>query len=168
MKCLPIVLLPGIISGVASNITWSDSLWFFPLGLLEIEFFSPLHAICGIYETEFSLNSKIWGKIQVWCAMLLEVWKKGRELVFRNMAGMLNKNLQKQSPIGVRQYSCAASMHQIYRKMPMRKCDFNKVGVQLSWNHTSVWVLSCIFAAYLRNTFLEEHLWQTASKFVML
>ena len=147
MKCLPIVLLPGIISGVASNITWSDSLWFFPVGLLEIEFFSPLHAICGIYETEFSLNSKIWGKIQVWCAMLLEVWKKGRELVFRNMAGMLNKNLQKQSPIGVRQYSCAASMHQIYRKMPMRKC-WCATFLKSHFRMGVILYICCIFTEY--------------------
>ena len=157
MKCLPIVLLPGIISGVASNITWSDSLWFFPVGLLEIEFFSPLHAICGIYETEFSLNSKIWGKIQVWCAMLLEVWKKGRELVFRNMAGMLNKNLQKQSPIGVRQYSCAASMHQIYRKMPMRKCDLklvcNFLEITLPYGCYPVYLLHIYGILFLKNTY---------------
>ena len=96
--------------------------------------------------------------------MVLEVWKKRRELVFRNTAGMLNKNLQKQSPIDVRQYSCATNMQQIYRKVPMRKCDFDKVGI---CNFLEITILhGC--SPYLWNTFLEEHLWETASKFVML
>ena len=35
----------------------------------------------------------------------------------------------------------------------MPKCDFNKVALQLYWNHTSAWVFSCKFAAYFQNTF---------------
>ena len=69
-----------------------------------------------------------------------------KNLYFENMAGMLNKNLQKHSPIGVHQNSCSTNMQQIYRKTPMWKCDFNKVAMK-----------TC-----LQNTFFEKYLWQTA------
>ena len=45
----------------------------------------------------------------------------------------------------------------------MGKCDFTKVAEQLLWNHTSVWVFSCKFAAYLESSYFDEHLWRTAS-----
>ena len=34
-----------------------------------------------------------------------------------------------------------------------RKKDFNKVALQLYWNHTSAWVFSCKFVAFFQNTF---------------
>ena len=37
----------------------------------------------------------------------------------------------------------------IYAVVP----DFNKVVLQIYWNHTSAWVFSCKFAGYLWNTF---------------
>ena len=43
--------------------------------------------------------------------MMLEVWKKGHEFVSTSIVGMLNKNLQKQSPINVRQNNCSANMY---------------------------------------------------------
>ena len=33
-------------------------------------------------------------------------------------------------------------MHEIYRRTTMIKCDFNKIALQLYWNHTSTWVFS--------------------------
>ena len=57
---------------------------------------------------------------------------------------------------------CSENMQQIYRRKPAPKCDFNKVALQLYWNHTSTWVFSCKFAAYFRNTFSQEHLWVAA------
>ena len=33
---------------------------------------------------------------------------------------------------------------------------FNKVALQLYWNHTSAWLFSCKFAAYLRTTFTRN------------
>ena len=48
---------------------------------------------------------------------------------------------------------CSENMQQIYRRTPMRKCDFNNVPLQLYWNRTSAWVFSCKFAAYFQNTF---------------
>ena len=44
----------------------------------------------------------------------------------------------------------------------MPKCDFNKVALQLYWNHPSAWVFSCKFAPYFQNNFSWEHLWMAA------
>ena len=40
---------------------------------------------------------------------------------------------------------------------------YEKVALQLYWNHTSTWLFSCKFAAYFQNTFSQEHLWTAAS-----
>ena len=59
------------------------------------------------------------------------------------------------------------------------KCDFNKVAKQLYWNHTSTWVFSCKFAAYLLHSCnrlsdaLEEQQsvyehWKNASRFSLI
>ena len=58
---------------------------------------------------------------------------------------------------------CSANMQQIYRRTPMRKCDFWKAANQLSWNHTCAWVFSCTFAAYLQKSCFDEHLWGITS-----
>ena len=60
---------------------------------------------------------------------------------------------QKQSSRGVLSKRRLENMQQIYRRTHMLKCDFNKVALQLYWNHTSEWMFSCKFAAYLQNTF---------------
>ena len=54
-------------------------------------------------------------------------------------------------------------MHQNFRRTLMPKCAFNKVALQLYWNHTLTWVFSCKFAAYFQNTFSSEHLWRAVS-----
>ena len=56
------------------------------------------------------------------------------------------------------------NMQQIYRKTPMPKCDFNRVDLQLYWNHTSAWVFSSKSAAYFQSTFSEEQVWTAASE----
>ena len=38
---------------------------------------------------------------------------------------------------------CSENMQQIYRRIPMPKCDFSKAALQIYWNHTSAWVFSC-------------------------
>ena len=35
--------------------------------------------------------------------------------------------------------------------------------MQLYWIHTSAQVISCKFAAFLQNTFCEQHLWRADS-----
>ena len=71
-------------------------------------------------------------------------------------------NLQKQPSRGVFKKTCCENIQQIDRKTPLRKCDFNKVAMELYWNHTSGRVFSCKFAAYFQNTFSEEYLWTVA------
>ena len=62
--------------------------------------------------------------------------------------------VQKQPSIDVLIKRCSENMQQIYRRTPTPKCDFNKVANHLYYNHTSAWLFSCKFAAYLQNTFL--------------
>ena len=57
---------------------------------------------------------------------------------------------------------CSENIHQIYKRIPIPKCDFDKVGKQPYWNHTSALVFSYKLAAYFQNTFYQEHLWMAA------
>ena len=70
-------------------------------------------------------------------------------------------NYQKLKYVFRKRYS--ETMQQIYKRMTMPKCGFNKVALQLYWNHTLAWMFSSKFAAYFQNTFSQEHLWTTAS-----
>ena len=36
-------------------------------------------------------------------------------------------------------------------------------AMKLYWNRNFAWVIYCKFAAFLQNTFFEEHLWRAAS-----
>ena len=56
-------------------------------------------------------------------------------------------NIQKQPSRGVLRKRCSENMQQIYRRTPMPKCDFNKVALEVYWNHISAWVYSCKYAA---------------------
>ena len=77
-------------------------------------------------------------------------------------------NFQKQPLRGVSRNRCYENMQQIYRRTLMPKSDFNKVALQLYWNHISSSVFSCKFAAYFQNIFSWEHLWVSASEFLDL
>ena len=63
--------------------------------------------------------------------------------------------MQKQSFRGVLRKRSSGNMHQIYRRTPVLKCDFNKVAL-----------LSSKFAAYFQKTFSKEHLCTAASDYV--
>ena len=56
----------------------------------------------------------------------------------------LNYDHQKQLSRGVLRKRCSENMHQVYRRAPIPKCDFN---------NTLAWVVSCKFVAYFQNTF---------------
>ena len=58
---------------------------------------------------------------------------------------------------------CSENMQQIYRRIPMPKCDFNKVAKQRYQNHFSAWMFSCKFVAYFQDIFSLEHLWKSPS-----
>ena len=49
---------------------------------------------------------------------------------FKNMT-KINCIAQKQPPKGVPRKRCSENMQQIYRRIPIPKCDFNKVALQL-------------------------------------
>ena len=59
--------------------------------------------------------------------------------------------------LGILQNRCFEDIRQIYRRTPIPKCDFNKFAQQLYWNYTSIWVLSCKFAAYFQTTFFYKN-----------
>ena len=71
---------------------------------------------------------------------------------------------QKQLSRGFLKKSCSENLQQIYRRTLMPKCNFNKVALQLYWNHTLAWLFSCKLAAYFQNTFLQQHPWTAASE----
>ena len=58
----------------------------------------------------------------------------------------------------------SANMQRNYKRTPVPKCEYSNVALQLYWNHISVSLFSCKFAAYFQSTFSEEHLWRTASQ----
>ena len=97
-------------------------------------------AVKGVYRNKI-LKRNPWKS-------LLEV-----KLELQNVGLLLIFYRQKQPPRGVLKKRCSKNMQKIYRTAPMPKCDFNKVALQLYWNHTLSWVLSCKFAAYFQNTF---------------
>ena len=51
---------------------------------------------------------------------------------------------------------CSGSMRRVCGVASVPKCDFNRVGTQLCWGHTSPWVFSCEFAPYFQGTSLCE------------
>ena len=61
--------------------------------------------------------------------------------------------LQKYLSRGVLIKRCSENLLQIYRRISMRRCDFNKAANQLYWNHSSGWLFSCKFAAHF-----QEHI----------
>ena len=112
----------------------------------------------------------------MWCTYLHLIWPIHIFLVclaeslfsFKRLLsskGNTRKLMQKQPSRSVLRKRCSENMQQINRGTSMPLWDFNKVAKKLYWNHTLEWVFSCIFAAYLQNTFSEEHLWMAASAF---
>ena len=77
----------------------------------------------------------------------------------------LKTYFQNHTSRGVLRKRCSENIQQIYRRTAMPMCDFNKIALQLYWNHTSAWVFFCKFTAYFQNTFSEEHPRTTASLF---
>ena len=77
----------------------------------------------------------------------LKLFSKMDESIQKDLAsaqdmGWFNSNLnlmipRSSPPRGVLRKRCSKNMQQIYRRTPMAKRDFNKVALQLYWNHTS-------------------------------
>ena len=65
---------------------------------------------------------------------------------------------------GIYDFSEAAIRRYSTEKV-LPRCAFNKVALQLYWNHTSALVFSCKFVEYFQNTLSWEHHWMAASDF---
>ena len=63
---------------------------------------------------------------------------------------------------GVPLKSCSKIMQQTYKRTPKPNCDVNEVARNY-WNRTSTWVFYCKFTAYIRKSFLKEHLRESHS-----
>ena len=90
------------------------------------------------------------------------------EAPYRCKTGHLIVKFHKQPSRGVPRKRCSENVLQIYIRTPMPKCDFNKVTLQLYWNHTSAWVFSSKLATYFQKTFSWEHLWTAATEALKL
>ena len=64
-----------------------------------------------------------------------------------------NRFLHKQPSRGILRKRCSENMQQIYKRIPLPKCDFNKIAKQFYWNHISAWMSSCKLSAYFQNIF---------------
>ena len=86
--------------------------------------------------------------------LLIPLFRTKWRVFLRNSEDcLLSKSYQKQPSTGDRRKKCSGNVQQIYRRSPLPICDFNKVALQLYWNHTSGWVISYKFAAHSQNTF---------------
>ena len=87
----------------------------------------------------------------------LSRWSNNQTSSSKDVFKMINPPqfiiLQKQPSRGVLTKRYSKNIQQIYEGTPMPKCNFNKVAKQLYWSHTSVWVISRIFAAYFQCIF---------------
>ena len=111
-----------------------------------------------------------WMNDKVWAAVWKNLQKNKRQFFiiysrtllssYLATAGYLAKNykvyvvciMQKHPSGGVLRKRSSGNMHQIYKRTPVPKCDFNKVAL-----------FSCKFALYFQNTFSKKHLWTAAS-----
>ena len=60
---------------------------------------------------------------------------------------------QKQPSRGALIKRCSENMQQIYRRTTIPKSDFNKIALQLYWNHTSALVFFCKLLHVFRTHF---------------
>ena len=67
--------------------------------------------------------------------------------------------IQKQPSTGAFIKKCPENMQQIYRRTPMPKGDFQKVVLQIYWNHTSAWMFSCNLLHIFRTPLYKNTFW---------
>ena len=112
------------------------------------------------YNGNFQCGKMQFWRFQKWNLKEVQYYKVGHIIVATTSISYVFSNefiIQKQPPKGVTRESYSENMQQIYRRTPMPKCDFNKVALQLYWNHTLAWVLSCkICCMFLRTPFLKN------------
>ena len=106
-----------------------------------------------IIEMLLSHSGDVTGKVQ---PIFNKTCKLGKWFLLHFLSEVPNVDDQKQPPTGVPRKRCSEIMQQIYRRAPMPKRDFNKVALQLYWNHALAWLFSCKFAAYFRTLYAEN------------
>ena len=99
-----------------------------------------LNQTCEIVLTQ---RRFIWNfcstKLLCTCIEGLKSYKINQDIDVWRKLGWGIRKIQKQPPRSVPRKKCSENMQQIYKRTPMRKCDFSKVAMQLYWNHTSTW-----------------------------
>ena len=65
-------------------------------------------------------------------------------------------DIQNQSTGGVLRKSRSKNIQQIYKRLPMPKCDLKKFAKKIYWSHISAWVFSCKFGVYFRTIFYKN------------
>ena len=122
------------------NSPWHSISLIFSRSLIEIIYFIFLVIIFRVAWTRMECNI-------VNIESIKPSYNTYKELVQKEKG-----NYQKLKYVFRKRYS--ETMQQIYKRMTMPKCGFNKVALQLYWNHTLAWMFSCKFAAYFQNYFL--------------
>ena len=79
--------------------------------------------------------------------VIFRIWMDNWGILFANL-----EQVQKQTSRGVLTKGCSETMQQIEKKEKKHLCRS-----QFYWNHTSVWVFSCKFAAYLHITVSNDN-----------
>ena len=78
--------------------------------------------------------------------VIFRIWMDNWGILFANL-----EQVQKQTSRGVLTKGCSENMQQIDHAEKKHLCRS-----QFYWNHISVWVFSCKFAAYFQNTFSKN------------
>ena len=99
-----------------------------------------LNQTCEIVLTQ---RRFIWNfcstKLLCTCIEGLKSYKINQDIDVWRKLGWGIRKIQKQPPRSVPRKKCSENIQQIYKRTPMRECDFSKVAMQLYWNHTSTW-----------------------------
>ena len=79
-----------------------------------------------------------------------------RKYFFFSLFIVDNSIFQKQPPRCVLRKRYSENIQQIFRRAPTSKCNFNKVSLQLCWNHTSAWCSPVNLLHISRTPFLKN------------
>ena len=117
---------------------------------------SPSLTAATFYQKNWEVTTRncsyqMFQKIQITLMMII------KNMCFKQLFNSIELAstliIQNQPSRDVLRKRCSKNMQQIYRRTLMPKWDFNKVALQLHWNHTSAWVFSCNVTAYFQNPF---------------
>ena len=156
--------------------TWNCTklnFWFFSMNLYVSDYYQvtklrdeQLLYVYLVREIESITKTNILKLIRLVYRSLVAALHKFTSLNVILLATNVKSNImiiKKQPTRALPRKRCSDNLQQIYRTTRMLKCYFNKVALQLYWNHTLAWVFSGKFAAYFQNTFFKKYLWVATS-----